>query len=235
MDVGVAVLLGLVEADAAGEDEVGAVDQLLLEVEQMLAARSGISTARPCSRRRRARRRDAARRAASSACSTRRRAGRVSAADMRVEQALQGRLARVLVHALGQVRDDDPDIRRSRRPRGPGGRRSRGGRCRSALPRRSTVMSRAKRLIRCCGRWNTKSHRRCEKQIKVGRSRIRRRGLGYRLNWHPDASQHFPLYPPCCWNPNDERAGTVTVPQHLTQIRTKLRRCAVQHNASTPD
>ena len=36
MDVGVAVLLGLVEARAAGEDEVGAVDQLLLELEQML-------------------------------------------------------------------------------------------------------------------------------------------------------------------------------------------------------
>src|SRR6185369_5408587 len=30
-----------------------------------------------------------------------------------------------------------------------------------------TCMSRAKRLMRCCGRWNTKFHRRCEKQIRV--------------------------------------------------------------------
>ena len=53
VDVAVAVLLRLVEARAAGEDEVGAVDQLLLEVEQALPARSGTSKARPCSRRRR--------------------------------------------------------------------------------------------------------------------------------------------------------------------------------------
>src|SRR5258705_12655536 len=30
-----------------------------------------------------------------------------------------------------------------------------------------TRMSRAKRLISCCGRWNTKFHRRCEKQIRL--------------------------------------------------------------------
>src|SRR2546423_6763020 len=30
-----------------------------------------------------------------------------------------------------------------------------------------TSISRAKRHIKCCGRWNTKFHRRCEKQIKV--------------------------------------------------------------------
>src|SRR5690348_3742763 len=30
-----------------------------------------------------------------------------------------------------------------------------------------TCISCAKRLMRCWGRWNTKFHRRCEKQIKV--------------------------------------------------------------------
>ena len=40
MDVGVAVLLGFEQAVAAGEDQVGAVDQLLLQVEQLRAART---------------------------------------------------------------------------------------------------------------------------------------------------------------------------------------------------
>ena len=35
MDVVVAVLLRLVEARSAGEDDVGRVDQLLLELEQL--------------------------------------------------------------------------------------------------------------------------------------------------------------------------------------------------------
>src|SRR4029453_17515575 len=30
-----------------------------------------------------------------------------------------------------------------------------------------TVIWRAKRLIKCCGRWNTKFQRKCEKQINV--------------------------------------------------------------------
>ena len=111
MDVGVAVLLRLVEARSAGEDDVRPVDQLLLELEQLrrrelellkLVHRVedgdvGVDVPREGQHHRRVIPGD--QRAA-------------DRRDMRVEQTAQRRLARILGHALRQMRNDDPDVRR---------------------------------------------------------------------------------------------------------------------------
>ena len=115
MDVVVAVLLRLVEARSAGEDDVGAVDQLLLELEQLRRRELELRRARPSRRRRSGRRRCAARRAASSACNTRRSAARGSTRDGRRAGAAAPPRAASSGMPFGKVRNDDADARQ--RPR----------------------------------------------------------------------------------------------------------------------
>ncbi len=165
MDVGVAALLRLVEAVAAGEDDVGARRAARARGRAARAARSGNWRARPCSRRRCRRPRCAARRAASSACST---SGRTAPARRRESRRAAPsapprahRAARV----FGQRRGDhdhagfgagaNAQRRLAFRQRGLG-----------LFPDRSPDRASANRLIKCCGRWKTKFHRRCEKQIE---------------------------------------------------------------------
>ena len=109
MDVVVAVLLGLEEARTAGEDDVGAVDQLLLEVEQLgrreLELRQlvhrvehrdvGVEVPREGQHHWRVIPGD------------QRTADR---SDVGVEQPHKRGLAGVIGHALRKVRDDDPDV-----------------------------------------------------------------------------------------------------------------------------
>ena len=111
--------------------------------------------------------------------------------DVRVEQTAQGVFALDLVQASRKVRRDQRAHSGNPPPGGLSGRRSRAAPSSIGSSQKMTVISVAKRLIRCCGRWNTKSHRRCEKQSKVGRAASGAEWLGGRLYWNPDACQHF--------------------------------------------
>ena len=189
VDVVVAVLLRLVEARSAGEDDVGAVDQLLLELEQFhgreLELRKlvhrvehgdvGIEMAREGQHHRRivpGDQRAADRR------------------DMSVQQALQRRFARVLRHAFRQVRNDDPDVGRVLRLANL----EVGRFLRADVDRLFPVDD-----VHLAGEAAHQMLRPLEHEVppQVRKAqqgcgfRIRRRGLGFEFHWHPDARQHF--------------------------------------------
>ena len=63
-----------------------------------------------------------------------------------------------------------------------------------------TFMSLAKRLMRCCGRWKTKSHRKCEKQTKVGRSGSCIEGSENDSIGTPTFDSAFRHYSVCCYH-----------------------------------
>src|SRR5215210_4911015 len=92
-------------------------------------------------------------------------------------------------------------------------------------------MSREKRHMRCCGRWNTKFHRRCEKQIKVV-------GCGSAADGSASNSTGTPtrvsisVIPPCCNLTRDERVARYYGSATLMDVRQISGGWAVEHSMS---
>jgi hypothetical protein len=214
VDVVVTVLLRLVEARPAGEHDIGAIDEFLLVTEQMLG--------RELELRQLVHRvidRDVGRDVLGEGQHHRRVIpGNQLAAerrDMRVEQALQRRFPGFVWHAFGKVGNDEADVARVLgladlqicrlfRPDGhrflPVDDRHLAGKAAHQMlrPLEHKVPPQVRKAQQC--RWFV----------------IRRRGLGFRLYWHPDASQHFRLSSVCCYPPIERAegdSGSATLPR----------------------